>query len=477
MSKNFLKDFSIYGIGGIVSRFVGVITAPIYTRMLSTEGYGLLDLIMSISAILIIFTTMEMHSGYARSYYEAKDKNQLKQLRGTIMMYFVVSYFFLLAVFFLLYPHLNQWINLFDISLLIPVVLQLLPTSIITLTLITIQFEKKPVLYSLIIISNLLLTAVGGIFAVTYLDLGVSGILWSNAIVSFIVVFILFIVLFKYTRFNFNMTYLKETALYSMPIMPARISTWVNQYIGRIFIVSALSLNMLGVYSIALKIGLLMTLAVGAFKQTWSPMANKLFTQEGSESKFVIILNYYLLCSFALVVLIVVASPLIIRIIAPFEFYRATSFVGLIAVSAMWDGITNIVASGNAWERKTYYNTYGSLTAASISIVLLYLFIDQGGIIIVTLILVLAALIKSGINLMTSQRNHPMPYSYSNIIITVMISVLFAFISHFLYDSSQLFNVWQSSMILLAVGAIVLFFMDRIMLNGKSISKVLSYIK
>lgn len=473
MNKKFLKDFSIYGVGGIISRFVGVITAPIYTRLLSTEGYGLLDLITSISAILIIFATMEMHSGYARSYYEARDKNQLKQLRGTVMMYFVGSFLFLLAVFFLLYPHLNRWINLFDISLLIPVVFRLLPTMIITLTQVTLRFEKKPVIYSMISIGNLILTAVGGIFAVTYLNLGVGGILWSNAIVSFIVSSFLFIALFKYTRFNFNITYLKETALYSMPIVPAVLGSWLNNYIGRIFIAGALSLSMLGIYSIALKVGLLMTLAGGAFKQTWSPMANKLFTQKGSESQFANVMNYYLFGFAFLVILIVSASPLIVRILAPKEFYPAIGIIGIITVGLFWDGAKNILGSGNNWVRKTYYNSFASISGGIINIFILYFFIKTGGIVVAAIGFTLGVIMQAALLLYTSQKNHFIPYSNFNLLISFVLLAGYSFVPYYSFNA---FNIVEFMMIVGSIGLMMLSVLFFILLNENERSKILKYL-
>jgi O-antigen/teichoic acid export membrane protein len=473
MSKKFLKDFSIYGIGGIISRFVGVITAPIYTRFLNTEGYGMLDLITSISAILIIFATMEMHSGYARSYFEVKKNGQLNQLRGTVMLFFVGSFLLLLLVFILLYPFLNHWIKIFEISLLIPVVLKLLPTMVITLTLLTIQFEKKPVIYSLIAIGNLVLTAGCGIFAVTYLDLGVSGILWSNAIVSFIVVFILFIVLFKYTRFNFNMTYLKETALYSVPIVPAVLGSWLNNYIGRIFIAGTLSLSMLGIYSIALKVGLLMTLAGGAFKQTWSPRANELFTQKESEPLFADVLNYYLFGFSFLLVFIITASPIIVRVLAPAEFYPAISIIGIITVGMFWDGAKNILGSGNNWVRKTYYNSIASISGGIINIFILYFFIKTGGLFIVAVGFTAGSVIQAILLLYTAQKNHFIPYSMKNLLLSLILLLSYSLLPYF---SFQYFSLFSFMAIQFLVGIVILTLMFYMIMNVNERKMIIKFV-
>lgn len=443
MSKNFLKDFTIYGVGGIISRFVGIITAPIYTRILSMEDYGLLDLTMSISAIFIIFSTMEMHSGYSRSYYEAKNVNKLKRLRGSVMLFFICTYFIMLTAFYFLYDALNQWITIFDMQLLVPVIIQLLPTMIITLTLITIQFEKKPLLYSVIAIGNMLLTAGGGIFSVIFLDMGLQGILWSNAIVGIVVCFLLFAFLAKYTGFRFSVTYLKGMAFYSIPIVPAVLGTWLNNSIGRFFIAGTLSIGMLGVYSIASKVCLLIILTIGAFKQTWAPRANEFFTIKGSEPRFATALNYYLLGFSFLVVIAVSLSPLMVRILAPAEYYPAVGVIGILAVGYFWDGAKNVLGAGNNWARKTYHNSFASLTGGVINITIIYLLIEAGGIVTVAAAFTVSAIIQAWVFLYTAQKNHFIPYSNINLLITLGLLSGYSILSYFSFNAFSILTFFS----------------------------------
>jgi O-antigen/teichoic acid export membrane protein len=474
LNKSFLKDFSIYGLGGIISKFVGVITAPIYTRLLSTEGYGLLDLMTSISAILIIITTMEMHSGYARSYYEAKNGGRLEQLRGSVMLFFITACIVLVFLYSIFSSQLEQRITLFNINLVLPVIIGLFPKMIIILTQVTLRYEKKPVYFSVISIGNLVLTAIGGIFAVTYLDLGVRGILWSNAIVSIIVSIILFTALFKYTRFNFNITYLKETILYSVPIVPAVLGSWLNNYIGRIFIAGALSLSSLGIYSIALKVGLLMTLANGAFRQTWSPRANKLFSQKGSESQFAKILNFYLFGFSILVILIVTASPLIVNILAPEKFYPAISIIGILTVGLFWDGAKNIIGSGNNWVRKTYYNSIASISGGIINILILYYFIKTFGIVVAAIGFAMGSIIQAILLLFTAQRNHYIPYSITNLLLTLFLLLGYSLIPYYSFQSLNLFSFMITHFL---VGIVIMVAMYYIILNDDERKVCMNYIK
>ena len=180
----FIKNVSIYGVGGVLTKFVGLLTAPIYTRFLDTEGYGQLDLATSVAAILMILLSMEMHTGYGRSYFESRSRGDLKSLRGSVQCYYTVVSLAVLIFFYLLYEPLRSWFSILDIALIEPVVWGLFPLLVISLTLVTIRYEEKPLEYSMITLAYVGLTTICGIIAVSYYDLGVAGILWSNALVS-----------------------------------------------------------------------------------------------------------------------------------------------------------------------------------------------------------------------------------------------------------------------------------------------------
>lgn len=476
MFKKYSKQFVIYGLGGFLTRFVSVFTAPIYTRFLSTEEYGRLDLATTIFAILVILTSMEMNSGYARSYYEVKSTNLLRELRGTVYIFYFISNVILLTLFFGFFNYLNQLITLIDMRLLIPVVLNLLPMHFIALALVTFRFEQKPVIHTKIAVSNGVLTALGGIFAVTVLKSGVIGILWANTLVSYFICLLISIFLFKYVWFSPSLKFLKETFAYSAPITPSRIGSWIRQYIGRIFIAGALSMSMLGVYSLALKVSLISKLANNAFRLTWQPKAIALFDEKNSEKKIASVLNYYMIFLFFIVVGIVSFSPFIIKALAPASYIKAISVVGLIVVSTMWEGSTNILGLGNNWERKTYYNTFGNICAAAITLIILYFGISKGGIFIAAVALLIGSLIRAILILITSQYNHRIPYSYFKIGIVMLFSSIYGTISYIIFSILH-YKGFEFVIIMLTIGILMLFAMYLILLNKYEKEKTVLWIK
>lgn len=469
--KSFFKDGIVYGVGGVLTKFVGVFTAPIYTRFLDTDGFGKLDLATTIGAILVILVGMSMNSGYARSYYESKKENSLDKLTGTVLLFIFLAGGATLVTGILFNHEIAVWVEGIEAALLIPVFANVLPLLIISSVQIMLRFEKKPVSYVAITICNVGLTGLCGILAVVWLKEGVYGVLWANALVSYVVAIPSLYLMFRYTSFRFNFTYFKETISYSAPIMPARIGSWVKEYASRFFIVGALSLSALGVYSFAIKIALILKLAENAFKLTWSPKQVELYGIRDSEQTFARVLDYYLLGFFLLCVVITALSPLAVLILATSAFYSATALVGLLCAAYMWDGSVNILAAGNSWSRKTYYNSFGSIIAGLVAVAILWIGIGRWGLIVAPAALFISSIIKSILILWTAQLNHKIPYSYRNLSVMIFSTMSFSLISYFIFKNDTL-TMFISSISVLSAGLVIFIPIFMIVLTSKQRKKV-----
>ena len=89
--KQLLGESAIYGLGTVLSRFIGIILLPVLTRMLSQSEYGLLDLLMTISALTFVICELQIISGVSRAYYDSKKVNALQTLIGTSLCLYVLA--------------------------------------------------------------------------------------------------------------------------------------------------------------------------------------------------------------------------------------------------------------------------------------------------------------------------------------------------------------------------------------------------
>lgn len=102
MIKTFFKNSFIYTIGTILTRGIGVILIPIYTRYLSPTEYGIIDLFMILTSIISLTIALEIHQAVVRFYQDTTDENEKMQYVSSAFifsifvysLYFVISYIF-----------------------------------------------------------------------------------------------------------------------------------------------------------------------------------------------------------------------------------------------------------------------------------------------------------------------------------------------------------------------------------------------
>ncbi|MEP6923987.1 MAG: oligosaccharide flippase family protein, partial [Pyrinomonadaceae bacterium] len=83
--KNFAGESVVYGISGILSRFLAVFLTPIYTRIFMPSDYGVISLVTNVSALLSILVILGLDNSMARWYYDNEDENDRKITLNTFL--------------------------------------------------------------------------------------------------------------------------------------------------------------------------------------------------------------------------------------------------------------------------------------------------------------------------------------------------------------------------------------------------------
>ena len=66
--KSLAKDTAIYGLSSIVGRFLNYLLVPLYTNVIpaSTGGYGIVSNVYAFTALMLVFLTFGMETGFFR---------------------------------------------------------------------------------------------------------------------------------------------------------------------------------------------------------------------------------------------------------------------------------------------------------------------------------------------------------------------------------------------------------------------------
>lgn len=108
--KVFENSF-LYIFSSLLVKAINFLLLPLYTYFLTTEDYGIINLVTSFSNVGIYIIGLSLYSAILRFYVDYKDdKEKLKKFYGSIFTFIFLSgiVFFIIVIIFR-----NQVINLF----------------------------------------------------------------------------------------------------------------------------------------------------------------------------------------------------------------------------------------------------------------------------------------------------------------------------------------------------------------------------
>ena len=106
--------------------------------------------------------------------------------------------------------------------------------------------------------------------------------------------------------------------------------------------------------------------------------------------------------------------------------------IGFISFGLLWNGSANFLASGNGWERKTYWNGIGFSLGVIVNLSVLFFTAPKFGLITAGYTYLGGTLTAVIIVFYTAQINHKIPYRISEIITAILISISMSILCSYL---------------------------------------------
>jgi O-antigen/teichoic acid export membrane protein len=366
-----------YTIGNILIKGINFLSIPLFSRLLTTEEFGVYNTFLAYDAILCIIISFALYMSLRSAKVEFKEK--IDEYTSSItLIYFVISGILLLIIF-LFGKYISALLD-FSTLILILLVMYSFGSGIITLYNQRIGLEYNYKEYLVIACIN----SVGNIFIsllfiVTlfrgYKDIGrMLGV----TIVVFGIAIYLLKKLYKKSKPIFNKKYWKFGLKYSLPIVPHGISQVLLSQFDRIMIRAIVGNSEAGIYSLAGNIKLILTIITDSIGTTWQTW----FYEQIQERKVYKIQKNasYLTCFFAiLTICLMTLSPELVIFLGG-DNYISGKYVALpMILDAFVLFIYNVIVPAEYFTKKTHYIMIGTLIAAIINVVTNYIFINLYG--------------------------------------------------------------------------------------------------
>lgn len=312
-SRNSLlaKNTLILGIGQLIPKLTALVTLPILTRHLTTESYGIYDIILSIGSIAIPVLTLLIQQAAFR--FIINSKNNKKEV--------ISSTFFCVVLLSILWGIITVIVALwgpFDTKLVLMIyVLYLLEALYDTVGQI-IRGNGQNIVFSIgvAILSGINLLLIILLFLTNCISI------WTVIITSSLSYVISFAFIcyrgkiFQYVSVNnISMHLIWKMLKYSLPIIPSAISLWIVNLSDRLLIMTFLGVTSNGIYAAANKIPNLCGTVYSVFNLAWTEIASRTVDDEDRDCYYTELFNTLFSFLIGIFLILIVISPFMFQIL------------------------------------------------------------------------------------------------------------------------------------------------------------------
>lgn len=376
-SKSALKAGMGYTIGNILVKGINFLSIPVFSRLLSTEEFGVYNVFVSYDSILFVLIGMALHTSVRSA--NQKFSGKIDEYTSSITLIPCINLCILLLIAFLFGNHIATWMGFSRLSVYMLVIYSF-GSAVVTLynNRISLDYSyKKYLIVSLLNSVGNIGLSLALIFS-RFREAKDVGRIMGSTITIFVLGIAILVSLYKKSKPSYNKTYWGFALKYSAPIIPHGISQVVLAQVDRIMIQRLVSSSAAGIYSLAGNIKLILTIITDSISNAWSTW----FYEEMNDDKTAEIQKRAKQLSLLFAIFsigLIALSPELIWILGG-EEYSAGKYVAVpMIIDAFVLFLYNVIVPSEYYTQKTQYIMMATVAAAVINLVTNYIFISMFG--------------------------------------------------------------------------------------------------
>lgn len=363
----------VFAIGNVLVKLISFFLMPLYTSVLTTEQYGVAELLNnSIEIVLPLATLCVVEALYRFSIDSTENRSTL----------FVNALIIIIAGDILVTIASLIWGYIFHYEYALYFCLLFVSSTFYRLTS---QFARglgHAKRYAFYGVLNATILVVSNLILLLYLDGGIAAYLLSFSIgygVSGIMAFLLSKE-YLFLRANcFDIDKLKEMLNYSLPSVPNMLSWWVNSLSDRYIVFLFFGAGLTGLYTAASKLPAMINLITSIFQQAWQYSTAKEIESSDNRAFFSNVFRVYaFVCIFSASLLILI-NRIICKLLLQAEFYEAWRFVPVLLLAATFGSFSSFFGTFYNAIKNNRMLMISTLTGAALNLVLNFILIPHFG--------------------------------------------------------------------------------------------------
>ncbi|AXP80551.1 Polysaccharide biosynthesis protein [Mariniflexile rhizosphaerae] len=458
--KTLFKQTFIYGLATVLPRMLSFILVPLYTTkgvLSSVAEYGKINIIFSYFVLFNVVLAYGMETAFFRFFNKDEDKDAVT---GTSAISLIISSFLFFVIALIFQNQIASYIDI-DVKYINLVIWILLFDALVIIPFAWLRATQRPMRYAVIKIFNVVVNLGLNLFFLLALkklaihnsffesiykpNFEISYIFIANLIASGITL-LLMALFYTKIKYVFNAGLWKTMMRYAFPVLIAGVAFSINETFDRILLDKLLPENIaeteIGMYSACYKLALFMTLFATAYRLGIEPYFFSHSKSENPQNNYAKILNFFVAFGSIILLSVVVFADIIKPIVIRDEaYYEAMWVVPIILLANFCLGIYHNLS---VWYKITdrtkfgaYISVFGALVTLALNFWLIPVMSYKGS--------AIATLSAYGLMMFLSyyfgSKYYPIPYDLKKIALYLSISILFSFLSFYVFRENYLVGI------------------------------------
>ena len=430
--KSLARDTAVYGLSSIVGRFLNWCLVPLYTIMFTQAEYGVVTLIYSVVAVVLLVLIYGMETGFFRFANHERWSDPMEVYSTGLVSLAVSSMVFVVGMMFLLRPA-SRWLECPEHPEYVAMMVVCVALDAFTaLPFSYLRFRSRAMRFAVIRLVGIAVNIGLNLFFILLCpwlervspglnlpfyspDFGIGYIFLSNLVASAVTLLLLLPELCGF-RWRFNPQLWREMIVYSAPLLVLGVAGIMNQTIDKIIFPDLVAdkadaMAQLGIYGANYKIAIIMVMFIQAFRFAYEPFIFSRSRERGEDrtAAFSDAMKYFVL--FAILIFLVVMYYLdIIRYFISPRYFSGLRVVPIVMLAEFFFGVFFNLSLWYKLTDRTMWGAWFSLLGLAVTVTLNVLLVPRIG----YMGCAYAALCSYGVMMVTSyfvgRHYYPIPY-------------------------------------------------------------------
>ena len=427
-SKALFKNTGIIALGQISTKFINFLLMPLYTAILVQEEYGLADLLISYSSLLVVVVGLQLYQALFRYIVTSReDKNAIKSIVSSTL----AGTFFALLIYSVLFLCVAPVISIeYKWFLLLSVYTHIL-FQVATNTVRGMGDNARYAFASFIAAAFTLACNIIGIVA---LHMGVLAMLIASIIGPLFGTVYLLISKKLYTLISIrsiSKEELQRIIHYAIPLVPNELSWAVIHASDRFVISSFLTIAANGLIAVASKFSVIYTTFFSFFNTSWTEQVVLHYKDDGGPEYISSMFDKMVTFFASIAIGIIACMPFVFGFFVNANYNEAYGLIPFYLIAVFFNAVIGMISAIYLIHNETGKVALTTGVAAAVNMVTDILMVKYIGVYAAPISSILGYLTISVWRLVDVNKRHSKVTMQLSKVITLIVIVILTMVSYF----------------------------------------------